>query len=211
MEKDIEQNATQSPGSAFKTETSQHETDESALPTWRLIALTIRYVRLLVRQSKLTCSLCFGLFLSLLDTTIVATALYTIGVDFNALDTINWVALAYTLSYLGCAVMFARIGDIVGRRNAFIAAFIIFFAFSFGCGFAQTLNQLIACRVLQGIGGSGLYALTMVIVPEIAPLEMIAWIGGLIGAVIAMAGTLGPVLGGVITRFTTWRWIFWIK
>jgi MFS family permease len=156
-------------------------------------------------------SLCSGLFLSLLDTTIVATALYTIGVDLDSLTLVNWVALAYTLSYLGCTVVFARIGDIVGRRNAYISAFLIFFAFSLGCGFSQTLNQLIACRALQGVGGSGLYSLTFVIFPEISPPKMAQWIAAFAGGTVAIAGVLGPVLGGIITRYTTWRWVFWIK
>jgi MFS family permease len=151
------------------------------------------------------CSICFGLFLSLLDTTIVATALYTIGVDLKSLDAVNWVALAYTLAYLGCAVIFARISDIIGRRNTYVAAFLIFFAFSIGCGFSKTLNQLIACRALQGVGGSGLYSLTFVILPEVAPENVQRWIAALAGGVVAMSGVLGPVLGGVITDYTTWR------
>ncbi|TGO25073.1 hypothetical protein BPAE_0088g00250 [Botrytis paeoniae] len=167
------------------------------IPKWRLICLCI--------------SLCSGLFLALLDTSIVATALYTIGVEFNSLNSVSWVALAYTLSYLGCAVLFARIGDIAGRKNAYIAAFIIFFAFSIACGFAKTLNQLIAFRALQGIGGSGLYSLTMVIFPEVSPPGMRRWIGSLAGAVVAMSGVLGPLIGGIITRYTSWRWIFWIN
>ena len=101
--------------------------------------------------------------------------------------------------------------DIIGRRDAYISAFIIFFAFSLGCGFAQTLNQLIICRVFQGIGGSGLYSLTMVIIPEISNPSMRKWIGGAIGAVVAVSGILGPLLGGIITHYTTWRWVFWIK
>lgn len=66
-------------------------------------------------------------------------------------------------------------------------------------------------RVLQGIGGSGLYSLTFVILPEVSPPELAQATGALAGAVVAVAGVLGPVLGGVITRYTTWRWIFWIK
>ena len=152
-----------------------------------------------------------GLFMSLLDTTIVATALFTIGEDFKAVESINWVALAYTLSYLGCAVIFARISDIVGRRNAYMSALIIFLGFSLGCGFAQTLEQLIALRVLQGVGGSGLYSLTFVILPEITPFHMTQLISGIAGMVVAMAGILGPLLGGIITQYASWRWIFWIK
>lgn len=146
-----------------------------------------------------------------MDTTIVATALYTIGVDLKSLSSINWIALAYTLSYLGCAVIFARLADIYGRRNAYIAAFVIFLGFSLGCGFSTSLTTLIACRALQGVGGSGLYSLTFVILPEISPPKMFQAMGALVGAVVAMAGVLGPVLGGVITHYTTWKWIFWIK
>lgn len=165
----------------------------------------------LQKKADILHSLCFGLFLSLLDTSIVATALYTIGAEFNALNSVTWVALAYTLSYVGCTVLFAQISDVVGRRNAFAAAFVIFVGFSIGCGFSQSLNQLIACRALQGVGGSGLYSLTMIIFPEISPPKMRQWIASIAGMVIAMSGVLGPILGGIITHYTTWRWVFWIK
>lgn len=137
------------------------------------------------------------MFLSILDSSIVATSLYTIGQEFGALQKINWVALAYTLAYLSCAVMFSRISDIVGRRNAYVTAFILFFGFSLGGGFAQSINQLIALRALQGIGGSGLYSLTMVMWPELASNAMKQYIAGTVGLVIAVAGVLGPVLGGL--------------
>lgn len=161
--------------------------DDMRLPKWQLISLCIRQV---IRQNcdytiLTQNSISFGLFLSLLDTTIVAAGLLTIGEDFRAVESINWVALAYTLSYLGCAVFFARISDIVGRRNAYITALVLFLAFSLGCGFAQTLEQLIALRVMQGIGGSGLYSLTFVILPEISPPEMTQIVGAAAGAVVA--------------------------
>lgn len=66
-------------------------------------------------------------------------------------------------------------------------------------------------RALQGVGGSGLYSVGFVILPEISSLRMLKMIGALAGAVIAMSGILGPVLGGIITSYTTWRWIFWIN
>lgn len=96
-----------------------------------------------------------GLLLSFLDTSIVATSIFAIATEFGDLESINWVALAYSLVYLGCASLLARVSDIIGRRNAFIASYLIFIAFSIACGFAQNLVQLIACRALQGLGGSG--------------------------------------------------------
>ena len=121
------------------------------------------------------------------------------------------MALAYTLAYLSFCIIIARLADIIGRRNTWILSLILFLGFSLGCGFAQSLNALIACRVLQGIGGSGLYSLTFVILPEVAPPRLAAYFGGVAGAVVACAGVLGPLLGGIITKYTTWRWIFWIK
>lgn len=162
-----------------------------------------------------------------MDASIVATSLFSIGTDFQQLDTVNWVALAYTLCYLGFAVFFARMSDVIGRRDAFVAAYVIFFAFSLGCGFAQNMTQLIACRALQGIGGSGkfngegcpsimlidigLYSITMIILLESTPPKTRQFLGSIVGIVIAVGGVLGPVLGGVLTHFASWRWVFWIK
>ena len=95
------------------------------------------------------------MFLSILDSSIVATSLYTIGVEFGSLGSVNWVALSYTLGFLGCAVLLARISDVIGRRQSFVASFVLFLTFSLGCGLAQNMAQLVACRALQGIGGSG--------------------------------------------------------
>lgn len=100
-------------------------------------------------------SLSLGLFMAMLDTSIVATCLYSIAAEFETMESVNWVALSYTLSYLGCAVLLARISDIIGRRAAVMISFFIFVVFSLACGLATTLTQLIVFRGLQGIGGSG--------------------------------------------------------
>jgi MFS family permease len=93
----------------------------------------------------------------MLDSSIVATSLYTIGLEFGSLQQVNWVALTYTLTYLSCAVLLARVSDVIGRRDSFIASYFLFVAFSIGCGFAQNMTQLLACRALQGLGGSGMF------------------------------------------------------
>ncbi|KAK4448125.1 MFS general substrate transporter, partial [Podospora aff. communis PSN243] len=149
--------------------------------------------------------------LALLDTSIVATSLHVIALEFQDTETIYWVALSYTLAYLSCAVLFARVSDVIGRRAAVLSAYVIFIAFSLACGWSQNLPQLIAFRALQGVGGSGLYSLTMIILPEVAPLHYQGVISSLIGIVLAAAGVLGPLIGGVLTQYASWRWVFWIN
>ncbi|KAF4995437.1 hypothetical protein FGRMN_5118 [Fusarium graminum] len=183
------------PASCFQTgstptESGYEEAQELTIPAARFWGLCVGYT---------------------LFSFIRAQSRLTIGVDFEVLEDVNWVALAYTLAYLGCAIVFARISDVVGRRDAFITAYIIFFIFSLACGFAQSLNQLIAFRALQGIGGSGLYSLTMIMLPEISPESIKSHMGALVGLVITISGVLGPVLGGILTHYSTWRWVFWIN
>lgn len=92
----------------------------------------------------------------MIDSSIVATSLFSIAADLDDAERVNWVALAYTLAFVGFSVFFARTADIFGRRNAFISAYALFFSFSIGCGFCTNMKALLICRTFQGIGGSGL-------------------------------------------------------
>ncbi|CAP71440.1 uncharacterized protein PODANS_6_1980 [Podospora anserina S mat+] len=154
-------------------------------------------------------SLTSGLFLSMLDASIIATSLFSIASDMKNFEHINWVALAYGLTYLGFAALFARVSDVVGRGDAFVVAFCIFIAFSLGCGFSETIEQLIICRAFQGVGAGGLYSISMIVLPELTPDKNKKYIGAIVGMVIATSGVIGPVLGGVLTQYITWRWVFW--
>ena len=119
-----------------------------------------------------------------------------------------WVVLAYLLSYMVFALLWGRLSDVLGRKWMVVAAWAIFTAFSLGCGLATSLNQLIAFRALQGVGGSGLYSLCNVLIPEITPKDHFATMSAATGVVFAVSSVLGPVLGGVISQESTWRWIF---
>ena len=154
-----------------------------------------------------TC-LCLGLLLSIVDASIVATALVSIEDYFGEFFESIWVVLSYLLSYMVFALLWGRLSDVLGRKWMVVAAWAIFTAFSLGCGLATSLNQLIAFRALQGVGGSGLYSLCNVLIPEITPRKHFATMSAATGVVFAISSVLGPVLGGVISQDSSWRWIF---
>ncbi|KAI1131292.1 major facilitator superfamily transporter [Nemania abortiva] len=193
----VENERADDPASVSNSSSTQNEYHREELPPARLALLGL--------------GLSIGLFLSFLDSSIVATSLFSIGTEFKDMERVNWVALAYTLSYLGCAVFLARISDVVGRRGAFSISYIIFIAFSIGCGFAQNLQQLIAFRAIQGAGGSGLYSIAMITFPEISPPRFLQALAAIIGIIITLSSVLGPVLGGILSHYASWRWIFWIN
>ena len=80
-----------------------------------------------------------------------------------------------------------------------------------GCGASATMDQLIGFRALQGLGGAGLYSMTMIIYPEITPPSVVAIMSSVVGLIVALAGVSGPIIGGLLTKYADWRYAFWIK
>ncbi|PHH69638.1 hypothetical protein CDD82_7625 [Ophiocordyceps australis] len=159
----------------------------------------------------LSIGLYLGLFLSMMDASIVASSLHSIAIEFEVLISANWVALAYAVAECSCAGVFARMSDIVGRRNAFVTAHVLFLGSSLGCGFSHNLTQLVVFRTFQGLGGSGLFALSTVFMPEVCPDHLLEYACGLASIVVVIALITGPIAGGILSQYASWRWIFWVN
>ncbi|KAL4936753.1 hypothetical protein BDV06DRAFT_216420 [Aspergillus oleicola] len=153
-------------------------------------------------------ALCMCLFLTNLEIPIVSTALISITNDLSGLDKVYWITTAYMLGYVGVLIISAKISDLVGRKSTLLTVIFIFVVFSGACGAAQTMEQLIIFRALQGIGGAGNYALCVAITVELVPPAKYAKYTSLMSIAYAFSLLLGPVMGGAISENSTWRWIF---
>jgi EmrB/QacA subfamily drug resistance transporter len=156
--------------------------------------------------------LCTGFFMILLDTTIVNVAIPAMSAGLNTtLDQVLWVLNAYILTYAVLLITAGRLGDLYGQRNLFAIGLVIFTVASALCGLSQDANQLIAARVLQGVGGAVLTPQTLAILTTLFPPERRGAAFGIWGGVAGLATIAGPTLGGAIVTYADWRWIFFVN
>jgi EmrB/QacA subfamily drug resistance transporter len=156
--------------------------------------------------------LCLGFFMVLLDLTIVNIAIPSMVDSLKAsLDQVLWVLNAYTLTYAVLLITAGRLGDRFGQRTLFAAGLAVFTLASAACGLAQDPNQLIAARVVQAVGGALLTPQTLAILTTIFPSERRGAAFGVWGGIAGLATIAGPVLGGVLTTYLEWRWIFYVN
>ena len=153
-----------------------------------------------------------GFFMILLDTTIVNVAIPAMSAGLNTtLDQILWVLNAYVLVYAVLLITAGRLGDLYGQRRLFAIGLFIFTFASALCGLSQTANELIAARILQGVGGALLTPQTLAIITTIFPPERRGAAFGIWGGVAGLATLAGPTVGGAIITYIDWRWIFYIN
>lgn len=156
-------------------------------------------------------ALMLTLLLAALDQTIVSTALPTILTDLNGFDRYTWVVTAYLISSTLVIPVVGKLSDQFGRKWFIVAGVIIFLVGSALSGASQTMNQLIAFRALQGLGAGALLSLVFTSVGDIfTPAERARWQGLFVG-VFGLASVIGPSLGGWITDYSSWRWVFYVN
>lgn len=153
-----------------------------------------------------------GMFMSVLDTTIVNVAVVDIQRDFGATtDRVQWIATAYTLSEGVVVPVSAWLGLKFGMKRVYNIALILFAAGSVLCGLAWSLDSLIAFRIIQAIPGGVLPAVTLTMVYRLVPKQKLGQAMGLYGLGIVFAPAIGPVLGGYLVEYVNWRLIFFIN
>ena len=156
--------------------------------------------------------LCVGLFMLLLDGTIVNVAIPHIMTDLKtSFSAIEWVMNAYILVFAVSLVTFGRFGDLYGRRLLFVSGMGLFTAASLACGLSTSIGMLIAFRVLQGLGGAAMMPSTLSIIAAVFPASRRGTAMGIWGAVSGLATAIGPSLGGLIVDGASWKWIFLIN
>ena len=163
------------------------------------------------RQWWVLVGTCLGLFILMLDSTVVALALPTIERDLHAsADNVQWVLNGYLLVMSVLVVTAGRLGDIAGRRRIFLIGMAIFGAGSVLAGLADDDAVLVAARAIQGIGGAAMLSLSLAIVSHAFPVEQQGRALGIWAAVSALALAIGPLVGGLLID-VDWRLIFWIN
>jgi EmrB/QacA subfamily drug resistance transporter len=156
--------------------------------------------------------LCLGLFMILLDGTIVNIALPHIMTAFRTgLSDVEWVMNVYVLAFAVTLVTLGRFGDLYGRRRLFLGGMVLFTVASLACGLAPGVYWLVAFRAVQGLGGAAMMPSTLSIVADVFPAARRGAAMGVWGAVSGLATAIGPSLGGLIVDSASWRWIFLIN
>ena len=156
---------------------------------------------------------CIGTLMIVLDTTIVNVALPSIRADLGFTETsLVWVVNAYMLTFGGCLLLGGRLGDLFGHRRLFVAGLAVFTLASLVCGLSSSQGVLVAARAVQGFGGAVVDAIALSLIMSLfTENDERAKAMGIYGFVCAAGGSIGVVMGGVLTHLLSWHWIFLVN
>jgi len=157
-------------------------------------------------------SVAFGLFMIMLDNTVVNVALPSIQRDLNVgLSQLEWIVAGYALTFAALMLTGGKLADAYGRRLMFVVGIAIFTLSSLACGLAATGDQLIAFRIAQGAGAALMNPATLSIIAATFPPRQRGTAIGIWAGVSALALAIGPLVGGLIAEHLTWNWIFFVN
>ena len=154
----------------------------------------------------------FGLFMIMLDNTVVNVALPAIQEDLGAdLSQLQWIVAGYALTFAALMLIGGKLADAFGRRLIFVVGIVIFTLASLWCGLSDTGEMLIVARVVQGAGAALMNPATLSIISATFPPKQRGAAIGIWAGVSALALAIGPLVGGLLTEHLSWHWIFFIN
>jgi EmrB/QacA subfamily drug resistance transporter len=154
----------------------------------------------------------FGLFMIMLDNTIVNVALPSIQQSLGlTISQLEWVVAGYALTFGALMLTGGKLADLLGRRRVFVIGLVIFTVSSLACGLADSASMLIAARVVQGVGAALMNPATLSIITVTFPPRQRGTAIGIWAGVSALALAIGPLVGGLIAEHINWNWIFFIN
>src|SRR6266702_1409031 len=154
----------------------------------------------------------FGLFMIMLDNTVVNVALPSIERSLHiSISQLEWIVTAYALVFAALMITGGKLADLYGRRRIFVVGLAIFTLSSLACGFAPSSGFLIGARAFQGIGAALMNPATLSIITATFPPKQRGQAIGIWAGVSAMALAIGPLAGGLLTEHVNWSWIFFIN
>src|SRR5689334_8469637 len=152
-----------------------------------------------------------SVFLAAMESTVVATAMPRVVESLGGVQIYAWVFSGFLLTSTVTMPLWGRLSDLFGRRPVYLMGLGVFLLGSALSGLAQDMTQLIAFRMLQGLGAGSLMTLGMTIIGELFGLEQRAKMQGYVSAMWGVASLLGPLLGGLLTDLASWRWVFYVN
>ena len=163
------------------------------------------------RKLFLVAALTVTLFVTTMNQSVVSTAAQNIVGDLGRFELFTWLFAGFSLAGAVAVPIIGKLSDMVGRKPVMLASLAIFLVASAGAGMAQDMPQLIAARVVQGIGFSGALGSVWIIMAALwEPRDRAKWMG-VTATGFTLSGVLGPVVGGVVSETLSWRWIFYMN